>query len=138
MGCNVFGHLATGYIDIQRTGDDTSGMDWERTKKYGVNTLAFRMCQHKAFYFVDADCVGITNDISWDKNSQWLDVLAKSGTPLFVSIAEDIDFDKIKNDIESAFIKASENGETSKPVDWMENKVSERWESTYGTDEYTW
>lgn len=138
MGCNVFGHLATGYIDIQRTGDDTSGMDWERTKKYGVNTLAFRMCQHKAFYFVDADCVGITNDISWDKNSQWLDVLAKSGTPLFVSIAEDIDFDKIKNDIESAFIKASENGETSKPVDWMENKVSERWESAYGTDEYNW
>ena len=46
--------------------------------------------------------------------------------------------EKIKNDIESAFVKASENGETSKPVDWMENKVSGRWESTYGTDEYNW
>lgn len=138
MGCNVFGHLATGYIDIQRTGDDTSGKDWERTKKYGVNTLAFRMGQHRSFFFVDADCVGITNAISWNKNREWLDALAKSGTPLFVSIAEDADFEKIKHDLKDAFKKASENIVVSKPVDWMENITPRIWESVYGTDEYNW
>ncbi|MBQ7986313.1 MAG: hypothetical protein IJ304_03495, partial [Clostridia bacterium] len=138
MGCNTFGHLAAGYVDIQRTGDDTSGVDWERTKKYGINTLAFRMGQHKAFFFVDADCVGITNAISWDKNKQWLDVVAKSGTPLFISIADDCDFEGIKGELSEALKKASKDAEVSKPLDWMENIQPKRWESVYGTDEYDW
>ncbi len=138
MGCNTFGHLAAGFVDIQRTGDDTSGIDWERTKKYGVNTLAFRMNQHKAFFFVDADCVGITKAIPWEKNKQWLDVLAKSGTPLFVSIADDADFDGIRGDLIEAFKKASGNDVVSKPIDWMENMQPKIWESAYGTDQYDW
>ncbi len=138
LGCNTFGHLAAGFVDIQRTGDDTSGVDWERTKKYGINTLAFRMGQHKAFFFVDADCVGITNKLSWDKNKQWLDVLAKSGTPLFISIAEDAKFDEIKGDIAEALKKASKDTQVSKPIDWMESIQPRRWESAYGTDEYDW
>ncbi len=96
IGCNTMSHLSAGIFDIQRTGDDTSGNDWERTKKYGINTLAFRLPQHKIFYLADADCVGITNNIPWQKNRQWLDVLAKSGTPLFVSIAEDAYNEEIK------------------------------------------
>lgn len=43
MGCNTLGHLAAGLFEIQRTGDDTSGKWWERTRYMGVNTLAFRM-----------------------------------------------------------------------------------------------
>ena len=138
MGCNTFGHLAAGFVDIQRTGDDTSGIDFERTKKYGVNTLAFRMSQHKAFFFVDADCVGITNEIPWEKNRNWLDVLAKSGTPLFVSIAEDADYDKIKGELSDAFRKASENDVVSKAIDWMESITPKIWKSVYGTDSYDW
>jgi len=138
MGCNTFGHLAAGIVDIQRTGDDTSGLDFERTKKYGVNTLAFRMAQHKTFFFVDADCVGITNAISWEKNKQWLDVLAKSGTPLFVSIADDVDFEKIRQELTESFKKASENDVVSKPLDWMESATPRIWESVYGKDEYAW
>lgn len=138
MGCNTFGHLSAGFVDIQRTGDDTSGLDFERTKKYGINTLAFRMGQHKAFFFVDADCVGITNAISWDKNKKWLDVLAKSGTPLFISIAEDAKYDEIKGDITEALKKASKDVLVSKPIDWMENIQPRHWESAYGSDEYDW
>ena len=37
-----------------RTGDDTSGRIWERTRRMGVNTLAFRLPQHNAFYHIDA------------------------------------------------------------------------------------
>ena len=94
--------------------------------------------QHNKFYLVDADCVGITKNVSWEQNRQWLDVLAKSGTPLFVSIAEDAYTDEIKADIKSAFEKASVNTTVSKPLDWMETKTPSEWESAYGRDKYDW
>lgn len=138
MGCNTFSHLSAGIMDIQRTGDDTSGREWDRTKHYGINTLAFRMMQHNAFYSVDADCVGITNEVAWEKNSQWLDVLAKSGTPLFVSIAQDAYHDHVKNDVTKAFEHACSCGGVSKPIDWLETRIPRVWESSRGTDTYEW
>ena len=138
MGCNTMSHLSAGIFDIQRTGDDTSGLDFERTKKYGINTLAFRMCQHNAFYAVDADCVGITKNIDWKTNKKWLDVLSKSGTPLFVSIAEDCYTNEIKHDIMAAMEKADKNNKISRPLDWFETKMPKRWQSSFGIDEYEW
>ncbi len=138
MGCNTMSHLSAGYFDVQRTGDDTSGKEWERTKDYGVNTLAFRMPQHNRFYFADADCVGITKHVPWEKNRQWLDVLSKSGTAVFVSIAEDCWTEEIKQDIREAFRRAEENLEPSEPIDWMEKAVPEIWKSHYGLDQYQW
>lgn len=138
MGCNTISHLSAGIFDIQRTGDDTSGLDWERTKNYGINTLAFRMPQHNAFYAVDADCVGITKNIPWEKNRQWLDVLAKSGTPLFVSIAENAYTDEVKNDIKEAFECSCMAKNVSKPLDWLESKIPSIWESDFGKDSYDW
>ena len=84
LGCNCIGHLGAGLMQGNRTGDDTSGVEWERTRKMGINTLAFRMLQQGTFYGADADCVGITEHIDWNKNRQWMEVLAESGTPLFV------------------------------------------------------
>ncbi|MBQ6891739.1 MAG: hypothetical protein IJN47_03910, partial [Clostridia bacterium] len=68
IGCNTVSHLAAGIFELQRTGDDTSGLEWERTRKMGVNTLAFRMMQHGAFYLADADCAGHTGSIPWELN----------------------------------------------------------------------
>ncbi|MBR2732364.1 MAG: alpha-galactosidase, partial [Clostridia bacterium] len=87
LGCNVIGHLGVGRMELNRTGDDTSGREWARTKKMGVNSLAFRMPQQGVFFDADADCVGITPAVPWEKNRQWLDLLARSGTPLFISVA---------------------------------------------------
>ena len=84
-GCNTVGHLGQGIFDLQRTGDDTSGRQWERTRRMGVNTLAFRLPQHGTFYTVDADLVGITAAVPWELNQQWLDVLARSGAATIVS-----------------------------------------------------
>jgi alpha-galactosidase len=89
IGCNTISHLSAGHFDICRVGDDTSGTDWARTRKMGVNTLAFRGPQHGAFYVADADCVGVTKAVPWSFNKQWLDLLARSGTMLFVSLAPD-------------------------------------------------
>ncbi len=49
LGCNTIGHLSAGIFEISRVGDDTSGQEWARTRKMGVNTLAFRLPQHGAF-----------------------------------------------------------------------------------------
>lgn len=138
IGCNTVSHLSAGYFEIQRTGDDTSGHDWERTKNYGINTLAFRMPQHNAFYAHDADCVGITNQLDWNINRRWLDVLAKSGTPLFISIGDDAYTPQIKADITEAFKMAVSNSDVSRPVDWMENRIPQTWESAFGRDSYEW
>ena len=138
MGCNTFSHLSAGIMDIQRTGDDTSGKEWDRTRDYGINTLAFRMMQHNAFYCVDADCVGITNDVAWEKNSQWLDVLAKSGTPLFVSIAQDAYHDHVKAAVKDAFERVCATTKVSRSEDWLETRIPRVWTSEYTVDHYNW
>jgi alpha-galactosidase len=71
---------------VQRTGDDTSGRSWNRNRRMGVNTLAFRGPQHGAFYTVDPDIVAITNAVPWDLVAQWLRLVSESGTALFVAI----------------------------------------------------
>ncbi len=70
---------------MQRSGDDTSGRLWERTRRMGVNTLAFRLPQHGTFSSVDADMVGITEAIPWEFNRQWLDAVARSGTVTIIA-----------------------------------------------------
>ena len=77
LGCNTMSHLSAGIFEISRTGNDTSGREWELTRRMGVNSLAFRMPQHGKFYACDADCVGLTSQIPWELNRQWLDLLAQ-------------------------------------------------------------
>ena len=128
LGCNVIGHLAAGLVHANRTGDDTSGLHWDRTRKMGVNTLAFRMPHDGAFYSADPDCVGITGRIDWKYNRCWLDILAQSGAALFVSLKPEAATDEIKADLKRAFeINLKAKGELE-PVDWMENLCPERWE----------
>ena len=49
MGCNTFSHLSAGLFEVNRIGDDTSGNEWARTKRMGVNTLAARGFTHNIF-----------------------------------------------------------------------------------------
>jgi alpha-galactosidase len=85
IGCNTMGHLAAGLFELNRTGDDVSGQSWERTRRMGVNTLAYRLPQNRSFFVVDADCVPITRSVPWDKTRLWLDLVARSGTALIIS-----------------------------------------------------
>ena len=100
LGCNTIGHLGAGLMHLSRIGDDTSGISWERTRKMGINTLAFRLCQHRTFFDVDADCLGVTGKIPWAQNRQWAELLAQSGTPFLASIKPGIfsasEFEEVK------------------------------------------
>lgn len=137
IGCNTVSHLCAGLVQINRTGDDTSGREWARTKKMGVNTLAFRLAQNEAFYMCDADCVGILDDnIPWEKNKQWLHLLSYSNTPLFVSCADKLT-DEQKKDLTQAY-RVYQDIHTIKPIDIFENLTPSKWEIDNKIIEYHW
>jgi len=138
IGCNTVGQLAVGLFEIQRIGDDTSGRAWERTRRMGVNTLAFRNCQHDTFFAADADCVSITNSVSWERNRQWMDLLAHSGTPFFASPCPDATGPEQKTTLREAFERAARQEFHAEPLDWLENSTPVRWNTDLGERRYRW
>lgn len=128
IGCNVIGHLAAGLVELNRIGDDVSGRNWERTRKYGVNTVAFHMTHDKTFYAADADCVGIMGAYPMRPfNSEWLRLLSESGAPLFVSCKPGILKEEELDLLRTAFARASQQSDILEPIDWMENTCPTRW-----------
>jgi alpha-galactosidase len=95
----------------------------------GVNTLAFRLPQNGTFYIVDADLVGITEDVPWAFNQQWLDVLARSGAATMVSAGPPSRGAEQRAALRDAFRMAAAGGTASRPVDWMETSTPERWQA---------
>jgi alpha-galactosidase len=138
IGCNSFGHLAAGSFELQRTGDDTSGREFNRTRRMGVNTLAFRGPQHRAFFDLDADCAPITQQLPWELASRWLDLVAGSGTALFVSADPKALNAESSRAIKRAFAAASRPQNIAEPLDWMETTTPGRWRIQGRTAEYDW
>jgi alpha-galactosidase len=128
IGCNTIGHLGAGLFEIQRSGDDTSGKEWERTRRMGVNTLAYRLPQHRTFFVLDADCVPITTATPWEKNKQWLDLIARSGTALFVSPEPRAIGAEQRQALKEAFEIAASGPTGARPRDWQLCTTPEDWE----------
>ncbi|RYF25188.1 MAG: hypothetical protein EOO42_04265 [Flavobacteriales bacterium] len=127
LGCNTISHLSAGLFEINRIGDDTSSKEWARTRKMGVNTLAFRGIHHQNFYAADADCVGLSKSISWQNNKQWMQLLAESGTPLFISAPEEATGTDQKNFIKQCFAKAAKKLPIGEPLDWLNSNTPTKW-----------
>ncbi|TCC08148.1 hypothetical protein [Kribbella soli] len=142
IGCNTVGHLAAGLVDVQRTGDDTSGRDWERTRKMGVNTLAFRLPQHNRFFTVDADCVPCTPQTPWELNERFLDLVARSGTALFLSIDPAARTERTDRALRDGIRLALNGGAVSdsgiEPADWLVNTTPNVWRAGDDTIRYDW
>ena len=138
IGCNTFGHLGAGLFELQRTGDDTSGREFNRTRRMGVNTLAFRAPQHGAFFEVDADCAPITPQVPWELSARWLDLVARSGTALFVSPDPKALNSETKGAIRKAFAAAARPQPVAEPLDWMDTTTPARWRIQGKTVEYEW
>ena len=140
LGCNVVGHLAAGLVQAQRTGDDTSGRIWEGTRRMGVNTLAFRLAHHGRLYAVDADCVASTPQTDWALNRQFLDLVARSGTALFVSVDPATRTDAVDADLAAALRIALDGGEPGgvEPLDWFSTSTPTRWRCGDEVRTYDW
>lgn len=127
IGCNAVNHLVAGHCHLQRVGDDTSGRDWERTRKMGINALAFRLPQHNAFFAADADCVPVTPEVSWTVTRQWLELVAGSGTPLFVSAAAKALTPEREETIRRALHQAARIQPPAEPLDWLDTTCPAFW-----------
>ncbi|MBR6806989.1 MAG: alpha-galactosidase [Clostridia bacterium] len=121
LACATPSHLTAGLAHLMRTGFDTSGRHFERTRISGVNTLVFRLPQNGNFYMVDADCYCHTGKIDWSLNREWLRLLADSGTTLFVSVDPDQVNDEEFAEIRRALIRNATDDIEMIPVDWMDN-----------------
>ena len=138
IGCNTVSHLSAGRFEICRIGDDTSGTEWGRTRKMGVNSLAFRGVQHGAFYVADPDCVGVTTAVPWALNRQWLDLVARSGTMLSVSLASDALGAAERRDLKAALATAAAPEPLGEPLDWEETVYPARWRLMGREQRYDW
>lgn len=138
IGCNTFSHLSAGLFELNRIGDDTSGNEWARTLKMGVNTLGFRLPQHNTFYAADGDCVGLTTKVPWAKNKQWLQLLAESSAPLFISAQPEALGTEQKESIKIAFAQAAKVQPLGEPLDWMSNPRPATWKLNDRTVHFDW
>ena len=127
LGCNTIGHLGAGLMHMHRTGDDTSGLMWERTLRIGVNTLAFRLPQHRAFFDIDADCIGISDLIPWQYNRQWGRLLAGSGTSLFYSVKPDTLPRDQEEELAGMLRRNAAAAEPAVPLDWENTALPQDW-----------
>lgn len=138
IGCNTVGHLTAGTHELQRIGDDTSGQEWSRTRKMGVNTLAFRSPQDRQFFATDPDCVGLTTKIPWSLNRQWLELASQSGTPLFVSAEKAAVGDEQKEALKQAYFYASQPLPIGEPLDWRTTLTPEHWKLRGREKRFKW
>ena len=130
IGCNALDHFAAGLFEIQRTGDDTSGKEWARTRKMGPNTLGMRAIHNGVFYLNDGDCVGLVDagDVPWRQNRQWLDLVARSGTALFTSWKRSLAADpEVARALGAAWKTASRAAATGEPLDWQTTPRPRAW-----------
>jgi alpha-galactosidase len=140
LGCNTIGHLGAGLFEIQRTGDDTSGREWERTRRMGINTLAFRLPQHGTFFSSDADCVAHTEQTPWEFDRQFLDLVARSGTALFVSVDPRTIPAEKKAAFRAAMQMALSGGAPGgcEPLDWLQTTAPRQWRFGEEVRTYDW
>jgi alpha-galactosidase len=92
----------------------------------GVNTLAFRLSQNRAFFIVDADCVPITKAVEWKKTRMWLDAVARSGTALIISPELDAVGAEQRDALRDAFARAAA-APTSAADDMLLSNAPQRW-----------
>jgi alpha-galactosidase len=138
IGCNTISHLSAGLFELNRIGDDTSGHEWERTRKMGVNTLGFRMVQHENFYEADGDCVGLTSAVPWNKNKQWMQLLAQSSAPLFISAQPEALGAEQKKFIKQCFSDAAKTQPVAEPLDWLINPFPVKWKLNGKIRDFDW
>ena len=138
IGCNTIGHLGAGLMHLNRTGDDTSGRIWERTRRMGVIRWHSVFRSTIRFIILMQTVSVIFGMIPWEKNRQWADVLAKSGTPLFVSAKPGVLNPEEFEELHQIMLRASEQKEHFVPLDWEEIDCPEVWGENGETITYDW
>ena len=100
--------------------------------------MGFRIQQHNAFYAVDGDCVGLTKQVPWEKNKQWMQLLAESSAPLFISAEPEALGAEQKDYIKQCFAKAAKIQPIGEPLDWLTTPLPSRWKLNDREVDFDW
>jgi alpha-galactosidase len=104
----------------------------------GVNALGFRLPQHRAFFLADPDCVPFSKDVPLGMTRQWLDLVAKSGTALFISADPATVRSQEKKMLKTALATAARIQPEAEPLDWMETMSPKLWSLAGETASFDW
>ena len=104
----------------------------------GVNSLAFRLPQHRRFFTLDADCVPCTPQTPWELNARFLDLVARSGSALFVSVDPAARTAQADRELGDGIRLALSGGDQLEPLDWLVNTTPNTWGTGTGTIHYDW
>ena len=105
----------------------------------GVNSLAFRLPQHGTFFVTDADCIPATPVTPWEQNRQFLDLVARTGTALFVSLDPRSRTRTVDDDVRSAISRLVDGpGTAAVPLDWVRTSTPSEWRVGDETVRYAW
>ena len=69
---------------------------------------------------------------------RWLDLVARSGTALFVSADPKMVSGEVKQAVRRAFASAASPHPIAEPLDWMDSITPRRWRIAGRTVEYDW
>jgi alpha-galactosidase len=106
----------------------------------GVNTLAFRLPQNNTFFSSDPDCAAHTERTPWELDRQFLDLVAKSGTALFVSVDPRTVTADQKAAYRAAMLLALSGGVKGgvEPLDWLHTTAPREWRVGAKRETYRW
>ena len=90
------------------------------------------------FFDVDADCMGITEHIDWRLNSQWGELLSRSGTSMFISVAPDSLSAEQEEALRRMLAVNSHPHEIARPLDWQETTLPRIWQIDGETVTFNW
>ena len=140
LGCNAVNHLCAGLFEASRVGPDTSGKNWEQTKRNGVGAVAFKGIENGTLFAADPDCAGLASAgaIPWEKNRQWIDLLSRSGMPFFISWRRSLADDGVREALAAAFERAAQTRSTAEAQDWFSTSTPVRWITAEGLRTYDW
>ena len=107
---------------------------WSIMTRLVLDWLAFTLVRTRGrrWSFGDARSNrGSTPQTDWRKNRQFLDLLARSGSALFVSVDPATRTPDVEEDLLSALRMALDGGVPGgiEPLDWLQTTAPERWRS---------
>lgn len=100
--------------------------------------MGFRMIHHNTFYAADGDCVGLTKAVPWAKNKQWMQLLAESSAPLFISAQEEATGAEQKAYIKQSFAAAAKPMPVAEPLDWLQQQRPAKWKLNGKVVNFNW
>jgi alpha-galactosidase len=80
----------------------------------------------------------LTTAIPWEKNKQWMQLLAQSSAPLFISAQAEAVGAAQKAFIRQCFDEASREQSIGEPLDWLDSAFPAKWKLDGKVVQFNW